>query len=232
MALALVFANSAIAQTYLRADVGYSMMRDITLRDGDCTVSAFLGCGREGIGDGGQSPVLEVGAGYVFSPVFRADTSVGYRGFYNYSVVEVSNDAFLSTIKADYAIYTGMINGYVDILSSLGYRRGGRIRPYLTAGLGMSLIDSEGPTSDLPNNSTTSSPGSTKINFSYQAGGGIEFRVGERTNLDIGYRFSDFGKYETDAGTGSLNASAVRVGGYDGENLRAHDIKIGIRYGF
>lgn len=69
-----------------------------------------------------------------------------------------------------------------------------------------------------------------KTEFMYQAGFGIDLELSNEAILDIGYRYTDLGKFQT--GTKrttvltSITTDVERIGG----RLRSHDIMVGLKY--
>ncbi|MDR2901935.1 MAG: outer membrane beta-barrel protein [Lactobacillales bacterium] len=86
---------------------------------------------------------------------------------------------------------------------------------YGMAGLGMSFNKTD---------SDTGVGGKTKSNFAWNVGAGVDYKINRCWTVDLGYRYSDLGE-------GRVKADA----GYTGktkEDLRSHDIKLGLRYNF
>ena len=79
---------------------------------------------------------------------------------------------------------------------------------------------------------TLTVPGGTKSNFAWQAGAGISLELTKQLAIDIGYRYFDAGRIETDAGNAIVGG--VVVGPYSGAkgDLAAHEFVGSVRFGF
>jgi opacity protein-like surface antigen len=223
----LLAAGASQAQLYWRVDGGWSMSTDANLRDRDgnnpfvCSdFSCAPGTGTE-LNEVGNSPVIQGGIGWRFSPNFRIDGTLGYRGFYELD----DSDGFPSTFNADITSWALMANAYYDFNLAWG-------RPYLGAGLGVAVnkIDPISNTVSIPGASTFTLPGGTTTGVAWSIMAGVTFQLSPTMSLDVGYRYIDLGKIESDAGNATTTGPfVIPVSGLTG-NLRAHELMVGLRF--
>ena len=136
----------------------------------------------------GKTMDFGIGAGYQMYPKLRADFTVTYRG-------GLKQDAdFLNQLHAtaDFQSTSAMANFYYDFSEWHG------TYPFVTAGLGyvhnhldtVSILDH-----DL--RPVASIQGGGWSNLGAQFGGGLALPVRSDWFLDIGYRYLNYGKYES-----------------------------------
>ena len=118
--------------------------------------------------------------------------------------------------------YTLMFNGYKDLGNFNG------VVPYLGAGVGASYNKmSEVYFTDNPF-LLNRIEGQSRLSLAWSLMAGIGWQVSDRTILDLGYRYMDFGKANSGRvdNTGAINP-AVHL-----DHAGAHEMKIGLRYHF
>ena len=94
-----------------------------------------------------------------------------------------------------------MAFAYVEPLAAMGMDT--RIRPFIGAGAGVSRNDVSQMTYDFPallQPRYTLVPGGTDYDFAWAVTAGLGYAVSDRLTLEVAYRYSDFGKVETDQG--------------------------------
>ncbi len=101
-----------------------------------------------------------------------------------------------ATGELDYTSY--MFNIYLDLAPYTWFT------PYLSAGVGMTRLEYTFKYADGTDNYD-------KDNFTWSVGGGISAKMTNKLNLDVGYRYFDFGKI-------------------DGAQLHNHEVYGGLRY--
>ena len=120
-----------------------------------------------------------------------------------------------------------MVNGYVDFPLA----RTKAVVPYAGAGVGYArnkIDDISNPNlPPLPPGLSTL-PGGTKSGMAWQVSFGVGIQLTSKVMLDVGYRYLDSGKIETDAGnvTGFFASHYDDATGY----LRAHELQVGVRF--
>jgi outer membrane protein OmpA-like peptidoglycan-associated protein len=149
---------------YGRADVGYSFDGQLDIDD-------------DGAYDWGDSSLDEdwvesLGFGYAMANGFRLEGELSHR--FN----QIGESATLDE-GGDVHAWGAMLNGYYD------FNRGGGIEPYLGLGLGGAQINAHGSDAGLPARSFDD----VENTFAYQALAGVAFSLGERLDLDVGYRY-------------------------------------------
>jgi len=236
---------------YFRADLGYSWSQDPSVKwpvtngswadpDGvpgngdEYPVYNFIGDGVTGVSME-NSWLGEVGVGCGSgSRGIRAELMLGMRGDRKIDGEPlpfqplppqptdpnppVQDDPLHTSLRS----YTLMLNAYKD----LGNYRG--ITPYVGAGVGVAyhMVDDVYFTGNP--NLTNQIHGDRDISFAWSLMAGIGYQISDRAILDLGYRFIDMGK---------ANSERSDSGGYVNprvmiDDLQAHEIKIGLRYHF
>jgi len=205
-----VEANAAEPQgIYVRGDVGSSFSRDLggNLFNGD----GFTG-------DLGNSVTLEAGVGYQLPYNLRAELVAGYRPGYAIRSRESVGGVNI-TADADLRSWTVMANAYYDIST------GTKLTPYVGAGAGVAFNRLNTVTYRVGGGEITEG-GKSKTNFAWALMAGVAYSAASNIKVDFGYRYLDAGKFET---SGSTSVGAVdKVTG----DVRAHEVKIGLRYQF
>jgi opacity protein-like surface antigen len=116
-----------------------------------------------------------------------------------------------------------MANGYWDFTVPWP------VKPYVGVGLGWAsnkVDDVEGNDGGF----IFKVPGGTKSDVAWALMAGVSWPINPTLTLDIGYRYSDLGKIETDSG--NITFGGVPVGTYSGASgkLQAHKLMIGLRF--
>lgn len=207
----LLVAGAAHAQLYWRTDVGYSETVNAGICEPGCASGARLD-------DVGQSVVLSAGLGWRFSRSLRADLEFGYRG--SYELQEGEN------IRADLTSMSLMLGVYWDFPAAWG-------TPYLGAGVGAASnkIDPIANT-DGALGTAAFLPGGTSTGAAWSLMVGMWIVLSPRVSLDIGYRFIDLGKIESDPGgvtCAPVACPSATSPGMTGR-LRAHELMAGLRF--
>jgi opacity protein-like surface antigen len=125
-------------------------------------------------------------------------------------------------IHASLKSYTLMFNGYKDLGNFNG------VVPYLGAGVGMAY-------NKMSEVYFTGNPalvnrieGDSKLSLAWSLMAGIGWQVTDRTILDLGYRYMDFGK----AQSGRVDNAGFVNPALHLDHASAHEVKIGLRYHF
>ena len=220
----IAYAQTSYAQMYWRVDSGYSWSRDAGIADknfpldqGICGNAACTVPGK--LNDADDSFILGGGVGYRFDPSLRADFTISYRGGYKVSGVDAGVPA--TAFSADINSWAYMLNGYYDIPVS------GSWKPYVGGGLGYARNKLDSISASVPGVSA-SLPSGTKSGMAWSLMAGVGYPLSKTMTLDIGYRFMDLGKIESNAGP----ISPAAFGTYSGATgkLRAHEFTIGLRF--
>jgi opacity protein-like surface antigen len=221
---------------YFRTDVGYSWSRnpDVSwpvsngVTSGGVTTYTYAGddvtntkMDNTWFGDVG----LGCGMG---SYGIRGEVTLGYHGNRKIEgepltyTAPANPVAIADPLHTSLKSYTMMFNGYKDLGNFNG------VVPYLGAGVGVAY----NKTSDTYFTGNTSLvnriEGDSKASLAWSLMAGIGWQVSDRTILDLGYRYMDFGKAQSGRvdNAGFINP-AVHI-----DHIAAHEMKIGLRYHF
>ncbi|WP_051469565.1 outer membrane protein [Chelativorans sp. J32] len=177
---------------YLRGDVSYSANKSVY----------DVGSLRGNIDNnrvGGS-----IGFGYHFTDLLRADINLAYVS---------SDDYDDGAISAEHRVWGGMVNGYVDLGTFVGFT------PYVGAGVGVlySTYDISGADPFLTDafNSIDS-----RYEFAYALNAGVNYQMTRNMSVDVGYQYlSSPGTKYVDVDRGTIE-----------EGVDFHQVKVGLRY--
>jgi opacity protein-like surface antigen len=205
---------------YMRGDVGYSWAGGGSGRYiGNAVTEQFT---NEKFGGGGVYDVaIGCGSG---SRGFRGEIEVGYRPdrkFGGDNVITISGNPIDPRFSSSYDNYTVMANGYYDFGNFRGFV------PYLGAGLGVSINDMGYTTTDSPL-SPNPQLGQTKANLAWSLMAGFGYQLTSKAILDVGYRYIDLGKAQSDSQDVAMGKNPVLAL----NDLTAHELRVGLRYHF
>ena len=231
---------------YLRAGIGLDRPGNTAFSDVDCSSTApaaLYACGTGGdgapyrsVGDFGAVPTIELGLGYTAGPArfellveYRPHSS--FRGRANFLAPGTREE-----VKAKLSSVSGMLAGFVD-LAGVGLPETGRFAPFAGAGIGVVHTRIGKMTMTFPA-TTTTVPAGNQTGLAWMVTAGVAMAVGERTILDLAWRYTDLGKVRTDRGRG-------RVVWRDGSRqplpldlaptearLKSHGVRLSLRYAF
>lgn len=221
-------ALTAQAEPYVRVDGGYSWATPAGIRDKDFSTDGFI-CANSGCTDGGEinkvgkSGVYSLGFGWRFNSSVRVDLTGAYRGGYGLD----DSDQLPSDFRADIKSTNAMLAGYYDM-------RFGWTRPYVGAGVGWArnkigtITNSGGALAPI----STERPGGTWSGMAWSVMLGVGIPLWSRLTLDIGYRYVDLGKIESQAGDVTCSPTPCPGATYSGltGRLRAHEVMGGLRF--
>jgi opacity protein-like surface antigen len=211
---------------YGRLDTGYSWPTSAGVVDKN--FAAFGGiCGNARCTIPGElnnvdgSGMIGGGIGYRFSQEFRSDLTFNYRGMWSQLN---DTDGSATHYTADVTSLAVMANGYFDF--NVG---SSTFKPYVGAGLGFAQNKIGTLTATGPGFIGVA-PGGTKTDFAWSLTAGVGFKLPNALVLEVGYRYIDVGKVETDAG--NIVVNGVKAGTYFGATGqgKAHELTLGIRF--
>lgn len=169
---------------------------------------------------------------------WRADVTLEYRG--NTEIEGTVEACCTATVATEFKSTVGLFNVYYD------FNRGGRITPYIGAGIGFARNETEVGDVDMVCGACTFlgySESATKTNFAAaaMAGFSLKLRGGEggyaasikdapvvsdrSLYLDVGYRFLYLG----DVKSGNMVFNTLELDPY-WEDVTAHEARVGLRY--
>lgn len=181
---------------YLRGDIGYNFndpVYDFTLLGQETDNTRING---------------SIGAGYHFNDYLRGEFNLGF----------VSRDTFdyddgINTVSAENTIWSGMVNGYVDLGTVAG------LTPYIGAGIGL-LHSSQKLDIDAPAVPLAVDIDDRQNEFAYSLGAGVNYQLTRNLSMDVGYQYLS---------SPDLKYLNVDTGLID-EGIDYHQVKVGLRY--
>ena len=199
-------ADSEFGGWYLRGDAGVGVnLTAPDLRTAGAAVRTF--------DDTAVSPsgLIDVGAGYQFNGMFRADGTLEYRALARLRSLSTPADRaspflggpapFGGSDRADVASFVGLINGYVTPGAWYGFA------PFLGAGVG--FADNRLSGGRVAGGSTTS--------FAWALMAGVDFDFTPNLKLEAGYSH--------------LNYGSIAAGAISSRNrLASNDFRLGLIY--
>lgn len=233
------------SRLYLRAGLSLDRSRETRFKDRDCGAPRpghFYGCGPgvdgapfSSLGDFGTIAGIELGIGYVASPVLRVDATAEIRPEFSFDGHSNYLRQHPKTVSADASSLSAMLSAYVD-LARLGLPRFGPFTPFVGGGVGLSRIDIDDMRLDFPETVVTI-PGGHRTSFAWMLTAGLSTSLGERMTLDLAWRYTDFGAVETGRGTARTvcrNEGCGRASSYPVPEtyarLATHGLRLSIRY--
>lgn len=232
---------------YLRAGVTLERSRDVRFLDRDCsseTPAALYGCGDGPDGTPLQSrggfdtmPGFELGLGFRASPLLRLEAGLAYRPTFSFQgEANFLERGRRQEVSVDASSISAMLAAYLD-LPGLGMPRLGPFSPFVGGGIGVSRIETDETHMEFPRTRTIV-PGGHRTDFAWMLVAGLAVSAGERTTLELAWRYADFGTVETGRGTGRvvwrdasreplpLNLAETRA------SLASHGLHLSLRYAF
>ena len=129
-----------------------------------------------------------------------------------------------------------MLAGFVD-LDGAGLPKPGPFAPFVGAGIGV-VHSRIGKTTMTFPATTTTVPGGSRTGLAWMVTAGVSMAVGERTILDLAWRYTDLGKVRTDRGPGrvvwrdgSREPLPLDLAPTEGR-IRGHGMRLSMRYAF
>lgn len=170
--------------------------------------------------DADKSGVIAIGVG---SPISRnmSFTIVGdYRPKFKVSAQD-GTDIYSADLKS-MGVRANVYYNWKDL---------GVASPYFTLGVG-AVSNNLGKLSFTDGVDDYEYGKENKINLMYQFGSGVDIHVTENVIVDIGYRFSNLGKFSTSTQRTDLSDGTVDPVDSISGKLQSHDIMLGIKYKF
>jgi opacity protein-like surface antigen len=250
-------ARGPVGNCYFRGDAGYSWSKDPNIKSpfGDLT-NTYDGIatgpdprgtliGQNYVQNGEAVTETSMGNGWLGevglgcgsgSRGIRAEVMFGYHGSREISgkpgdfrIMDVVNAAPAvvnsnvdDPLHAKLTTYTMMFNAYKD------FGNFGGVTPYVGAGVGMAY----NRLGDISFTETTTRHnkiiGNDQLAFAWSLMAGIGYQLTDRAVLDVGYRYIDLGKVDSQTIDDARNHNPrVRF-----DDIAAHEVKVGIRYHF
>ncbi len=176
---------------YISANLGYAMAQNT-----DTTISTSIGSSSGAIEyEAGFAGAAAVGFGFDYG---RAEAEISYQRN-GLDKVRVSGSGL--DASGDISNLALLFNGYLEL-----FKIENVVTPYLTAGMGVAMVDISGLPVKSGDSYTTDSHKDTV--FAYQFGAGVGYTVSEKLTIDLKYRYfqtSDLTFGNTVASYGSHN---------------------------
>ncbi len=137
----------------------------------------------------------------------------------------ISNKTFLPEYKQKMKLQATMLNFYYD------FSLKSKVKPYVGIGAGYANIK-PGEASRVFKQSKSLWTAKEANNFTYALMTGISVNMTDMLNLDLGYRFQNFGKANGLDMTKSKNIKWTSVKDLQNFKIKTHSIMVGVRYNF
>lgn len=198
---------------YLRGGVGLETSESSAFFDRDCarvSPPALFGCvagndGRPigGRGDFGSSIAIEGAIGFRPLPALRLEAVLGHRPHFSFS----GSANFLGiqgrqSVDGDATQTSAMLFGYVDIAPLVDVDFG-RFEPFVGAGFGAARNTVGAVTYSFPDHTNpgfSRTSGGSRIDPAWAVTVGTGIRLTDSITFDLSYRYSDYGRIQTDPG--------------------------------
>ncbi|MEQ9115464.1 MAG: outer membrane beta-barrel protein [Rickettsiales bacterium] len=136
--------------------------------------------------DMGDSAIMGLGVKTDVCKDMKVGLNFEYRPSY-----KINETTSSDVTKDKYKIGSLMLTGSYDISALKTF-----FTPYIEVGAGAARINSPSGSYSIVGGSTNSTDSKTKTNFAYSAGLGAKFELDKNFNLGVGYKYSNFGKFE------------------------------------
>uniref|UniRef100_UPI0035B02BCE outer membrane protein n=1 Tax=Brevundimonas sp. TaxID=1871086 RepID=UPI0035B02BCE len=226
-AVSLVSAGAASAEPngwYGAIDAGYQIIDDINAESSTTGVNWNYE-----VNDGWAAFAR---LGYRFNPNWRVELEGGYRSGDIGTVRAVSGNGGLC--NADPAVgpcYSP--DGSIDsatLMANVIYDFGSpdwTLRPFVGLGAGVNRVDTKASGFLRDNRAAAFETDDDSVEFAAQAIAGLAWAVGDRTNIDLTYRY-----LTGDSSWESATVGGTSFGEWDGDYDQSHTVTLGLRYSF
>lgn len=243
--------TASVDAFYVRAGVAVDWSNDARFTDKDCLgtfrPALYGSCdpGTDGApissaGDFGTMAGFEFGIGRRVAPTVRIEGIVQHRPKFSFEGRSnfTQDRTYMRRVTADLSSVSAMVAAYLDgaeiVLPGLG-----PLRPFAGGGVGLARIRIDETSMGHPDaRTTTFVPEGSRVNLVWMLTAGVASRLGDRTTLDLAWRYTDSGDVETGRARGRV---VWRDGSRDpiefdvGETrarLSSHGLTVSVRYAF
>ncbi|MBY0580923.1 MAG: hypothetical protein K2P53_04495 [Rickettsiales bacterium] len=204
-------------QIYLRTDFGFSKLQTNAYNDNFCINK----CNNMGYGLG---KTYNFGIGWYINNDYRVDLlyntaslKFNYDQQYNTKIINYKHKVDVSTLMLNLYRYKN-ISKYFDL--------------YIGGGVGYTRVSSDNGVREYDNNNIKAIfNAKPSNNFSYNLTSGISLKVNTNVELNLGYRFSNYGKIK---GFDSFSTSKYQYrrsyNSVKSDSLKGHNFTLGIIY--
>lgn len=149
-----------------------------------------------------------VGMGMMVTKNFLVDGMVSYIPETDFNFTSSGNsDKYDSTVSTTKLMLNGTF--LIDTPNE-------KVSPYITAGLGAALNQFDITTT---RSGTATNFDKTKMDFAYQVGAGVSYKLDNDYRVNLGYRFAD-------------NGNTYKIDGVTSDRLQSHSVVLGLRVPF
>ena len=136
-------------------------------------------------------------------------------------------NTYRHNFEIETTVYSAMFNLYYDIDT------GTKFTPYIGGGVGYARVKSKAKVyGSTPYGDINMSSTSHDNNFAWQLGFGVSYAVNDKWDIDLGYRYSDYGNAK-DSIASSIIPGLDSVLYADADySITSHEIMLGVRYSF
>ena len=235
------------SEYYVRGSAGLDWPDEAVFSDQDClktSPAALYGCGLGGdgaplrsIGDFDTAIPLEVALGYAVAPAARIELQLGYYRRSDFDgIANFLEPGQQQSVNSDLSSMTAMLAAQFD-LTGLGLPMMGPFVPFAGAGVGVSRTKTGETRMTFPR-TITIVPGGRQTDAAWMLAAGLSMALGDRTVLDLAWRYTDIGKARTGESGGlvvwqdgsrepiRLDLAATQA------KFRSHGLRLSLRYGF
>ncbi|MDR0693030.1 MAG: porin family protein [Puniceicoccales bacterium] len=153
----------------------------------------------------------------------RAELEVGYNSKAEVASKNTKDAEKHVDLSAQTSTY--MFNAYYDIDTGTAFK------PYIGAGIGFANINMKANSSEAGVYSIATDESIN--NFTYGFSVGVSYAVNDNLSLDLGYRYTNFGKVEDTVKYWDATMPVGRMVDLESETkLSSHEILLGTRYSF
>lgn len=238
-----VIQQSSAGPCYFRGDVGYSWSQSPSIKwpvnsIDNTTTPATTTFVTDKVSNASMENTWLVesgiGCGWGGSRGVRVEAVLGYHGNRaiqgepgNFTVTNPAptpswGGGEVDPLHTSLTTYTAMLNVYKDFGNIRGFI------PYLGAGIGVAYNRMGDVYFTGNSNLTNVIHGNNDLSLAWALMAGVGYQISDRTILDLGYRYIDFGRIDSQRSdsAGFVNP-AVKL-----SDLSAHEFKVGLRYYF
>ncbi len=210
--------NATASETtpYMAARLSYSHIRnDVNQWVNDSNYKSIIA--DKNLSDNVWGGRLAVGA--AFAPAIRAEVEYTLMdkthnsGMYSHNI---NGFSLPTNYEIESKIQALMVNAYYD------FDTGTKLKPYVSAGLGYSHIKEKASVSNQYAKETAKD---SKDSLAWSLGIGASYALSEKTTLELGYRYTDYGDKKDSEHRGRYQSSAKR-------DYIASEFLFGVRYSF
>ena len=158
----------------------------------------------------------------------RGELELGYHAKSKYEIQNKTNPG--TSFDGEISYLSGGVNVFYDFDTKT------KFKPYVGAGVGLAQIDYSLRHESAEGNGYVIGSNGKENNFKWNIGAGVSYAVLPNLDIDLGYRYTNYGKLEEKA-TDNASTALTPVHPTDHEydvsaDLSSHEVSLGVRYTF